>query len=307
MSLFAFLAALALAYYRPLPQEDWLQRLFAFYSDWLERNFNDGQARHGMIACMLAVMVPVLIVLAAYIALSAINPLFGLLCGVLVLYVTLRFGRFGSPAESIANALRDQNLARARTDLATWQACESGTFSEKEIARVGIEATLRHAHHDLLAPMFWFVLIGSFVGPAGALLYRLAYLLKNAWGEQQGDFGRFAQRLFDWLDWLPARFTASGFAVVGDFEDAVFCWRTQAASWPNEAIGIILASGAGALGVRLGEPLNFNGVIQYRSELGLGDEADADYLRSAVGLVWRVLVLMGVLLLLLTFAHWLGN
>ncbi len=303
MSLFTLLAALALAYYRPMPREDWLRHLFTPYANWLERNFNDGQARHGMIAALLAVVLPVLLIAAACIALNEINPLFGLVFSIAVLYVTLRFGRFGGPAESIAKALGAGNSEGARAELATWQACQTDHYSDQEVARVGIEATLRHAHHDLFAPLFWFLLLG----PAGALLYRLSYLLKHAWGERPDDFRRIALRAFDWLDWLPARFTASSFAVVGDFEDAVYCWRTQAASWPNEAIGIILASGAGALGVKLGEPLTCNGILQYRPELGLGDPADADYLRSAVGLVWRVLVLMSGLLLLLTFAHWLGN
>lgn len=303
MSLFALLAALALAYYRPLPREDWLRFLFKPYAAWLERNFNDGQARHGAIAALLAVIVPVLVVAVAYLALNEANPLFGMLGAIAVLYLTLRFGRFGSPAERIANALREQNLEGARAELAIWQTCQTDNYTDREVARVGIEATLRHAHHDLFAPLFWFLLFG----PAGALLYRLSYLLKNAWGEQHQDFRRFSQRMFDWLDWLPARFTAASFAIMGDFEDAIYCWRTQASSWPGEAVGIILASGAGALGVRLGEPLSCNGVLQYRPELGLGDVADADYLRSAVGLVWRVLVLITGLLLLLTFAHWLGN
>jgi len=303
LSLFALLAALALAYYRPLPRADWLRRIFAPYAGWLERNFNDGQAQHGVIAGLLGVLVPTLLIAAAYVALLELNPLLGLLFGVGVLYITLRFGRFGSPAEAIATSLREKNLEGARAELATWQAFETGSYSENEVARVGIEATLRHAHHDLFAPLLWFLLLG----PAGALLYRLSYLLKNAWSGQNEDFRHFAQRLFDWLNWLPARFTASSFAVVGDFEDAVYCWRTQAASWPDEAIGIILASGAGALGVRLGEPLSTYGALEYRPDLGLGDEADGDYLSSAVGLVWRVLVLMAGLLLLLTFAHWLGN
>lgn len=303
MSLFALLAALALAYYRPMPRVDWLNRLFAPCAGWLERNFNDGQARHGAIAALIGVLVPVLVVAAAYLALCELNVLFGLVFATGVMYITLRFGRFGDPAERIANALRDSNLEGARAELATWQACNADAYTEREVARVGIEATLRHSHHDLFAPLFWFVLLG----PAGALLYRLAYLLKNAWAKQHPEFRRFSQQLFDWVDWLPARFTAGSFAVVGDFEDAVYCWRTQAAAWSDEAVGIILASGAGALGVKLGEPLTCNGVLQFRPELGLGDEADADYLRSAVGLVWRVLVLMGGLLLLLTFAHWLGN
>lgn len=303
MSLFALLSALALAYYRPLPREDWLRHLFLPYAAWLESNFNDGQARHGMIAALLAVLIPAFSVAVAYVILDETNSLFGLLCAIAILYLTLRFARFGSTAERIANALREQNLEGARAELAIWQTCKTDSYTDREVARVGIEATLRHAHHDLFAPLFWFLLLG----PAGALAYRLSYLLKYAWSEKHHDFRRFSQRLFDFLDWLPARFTAVSFAVMGDFEDAIYCWRTQASGWPDEAVGIILASGAGALGVRLGEPLSCNGVLQYRPELGLGDTADADYLRSTVGLVWRVLVLMAGLLLLLTFAHWLGN
>lgn len=303
MSLIALLAALALAYYRPMPRMDWLNRLFAPYANWLERNFNDGQARHGLIAGLLGVLLPVIVIAALYLFLDHLNALFGLLFATGVLYITLRFGRFGDPAERIANALSENNLDGARAELAIWQACQTDTYTEREVARVGIEATLRHSHHDLFAPLFWFVLLG----PAGALCYRLAYLLKHAWSGQHQDFRQFSQRMFDFVDWLPARFTAGSFAVVGDFEDAVYCWRTQASAWSDQAVGIILASGAGALGVKLGEPLNCNGVLQFRPELGLGDSADADYLRSAVGLVWRVLVLMSGLVLLLTFAHWLGN
>ena len=117
----------------------------------------------------------------------------------------------------------------------------------------------------------------------------------------------WVRQMFDWLDWLPARVTAACFAVVGDFEDAVYCWRTQAEAWSDKALGIVLASGAGALGVKLGEPLQVDGVLVYRPELGMGDEPDADYLQGAVALVWRVLVLMVSLFMLMTFAHWLGN
>ena len=303
MSLLALLAALALAYYRPLPRLDWLHRLFAPYAGWLERNFNDGQARHGMIAALLGVLLPVIVVGALYLFLSHLNVVFGVLFSAAVLYIALRFGRFGEPSERIANALKEGNLDGARAELALWQGCQTDTFTDRDVARIGIEATLRHAHHDLFAPLFWFVLLG----PAGAVLYRLAYLLCQAWRDQDHAFREFSQRLFDWIDWLPARFSAASFAVVGDFEDAVYCWRTQASLWSDRAIGILLASGAGALGVKLGDPINCNGVVQYRPELGLGDAPDADYLMSAVGLVWRVLVLMGSLLLLLTFAHWLGN
>ena len=70
--------------------------------------------------------------------------------------------------------------------------------------------------------------------------------------------------------------------------------------------GIILASGAGALGVCLGDSLREAGGRHYRPELGVGEEADIDFLQSAIGLFWRTLVLWLVLLLLLEIAGWAG-
>ena len=46
------------------------------------------------------------------------------------------------------------------------------------------------------------------------------------------------------------------------------------------------------------------GEPELRPEMGLGEEPDADLLPSAVGLVWRALVLWLLLILLLTFAYW---
>ena len=120
--------------------------------------------------------------------------------------------------------------------------------------------------------------------------------------EPPGRFGEFARRAFYALDWLPARFSAASFAIVGDFEDAIYCWRTQAARWPDPLLGIVLAAGAGALGVRLGLPIARGGVVEDRPELGLGEEADTPFLDSTVGLIWRALVLWLALLLVVSIA-----
>jgi adenosylcobinamide-phosphate synthase len=110
------------------------------------------------------------------------------------------------------------------------------------------------------------------------------------------------------LDWIPVRLTALSFAVVGDFEDAVACWRTQASRWAQQdggmAIGILLASGGGALGIQLGGMLpTLTGDPDVRPDLGIGDPVEPDVLPSAVGLAWRALVLWLLLILLLTLAN----
>ena len=46
--------------------------------------------------------------------------------------------------------------------------------------------------------------------------------------------------------------------------------------------------------------------MQFRPELGLGDEADVDYMQSTVGLIWRALVLWMFLVFVVTVAHSLG-
>jgi adenosylcobinamide-phosphate synthase len=303
MSFLVLIAALLLAHYRPLPLAFDVMRWHGPYARLLERNLNDGHARHGAIAWVLSAFLPALLFGVAYwllkhFALSLAAPL-----AMLVLYLLLDFRGFGVTAEAIASDLKNDNLPGARARVSLTLGLNAEPFGVPEISRVTIEHTLTRAHYALFAPAFWFILLG----PAGALLYRLAQSTKQAWAGQETDFTRVSHRVFYWLDWLPSRFTAIGFAVVGDFEDALFCWRTQAAQWKDEAIGIMLASGAGALGVRLGEPLPLNGTMEYRPELGLGDPADADYVMSTAGLIWRTLVLMLALMLLMTFANWLGS
>jgi len=117
--------------------------------------------------------------------------------------------------------------------------------------------------------LLWYVLLP---GPSGAILYRLAAFLAARW-QGLGSFGRFAQQAFYVLDWPAVRLTAAAFAVVGDFEDAVYCWRTQAPSWPEPNAGIVLAAGAGAMGVRLGMPVQEVDGMHPRPELGISEPA----------------------------------
>lgn len=307
MSLFSLIAALLLEHFRPLGGRNPVTLLFTRYANYLERHFNAGQNVQGMVAWLLAVLLPTLLIGGVYGALYLLNPLLAWALGAAVLYVVLSPKHFGSQADRVAAALRSGDLAEARRLLAQWHGRPADEFGAGEIARVAIEQALACAHKNLFGVIFWFAVLG----PAGAVLYRLSQLLSQKWGgldqHEFGEFGNFSARVFDLMDWAPLRLTAISFAVVGDFEDAVYCWRSQAPAWAQPGIGIVLASGAGALGVKLGEPLSYGGNIEFRPELGLGDEADADYLDSAVSLVWRAAVLWLVLFLLLTIAGWVGG
>ena len=61
-----------------------------------------------------------------------------------------------------------------------------------------------------------------------------------------------ARQVWHVVDWLPARITAIGFAVVGSFEDAIDSWRGYERGTVVNNDGVILASTAGAINLRLG-------------------------------------------------------
>lgn len=308
MTLFSLIAAFLLEQLRPLnfaaAVVDPLSRLAGF----LESKFNAGEHRHGMIAWLATVVPLVCLSLVVYYALYSVQPLLALAWNVAILYLTMGFRHQSHFFTDIHAALQEKDLERARSLVAQWRGHGAELASSNDIARLAIEQALVGSHRHVFAVVFWFVVLP---GPSGALLYRLADFFAARWGERTepefGAFGEFARRAFALIDWLPARVTAAAFAIVGDFEDAVYCWRTQAGRWTDSASGILLASGAGALGVRLGMPVYESGEITERPEIGLGEEADVDFMQSTIGLVWRTLVLCLLLLTLLGIASWVGH
>lgn len=303
MSVVAIISALLLEQWRPLVERKNYHALLARWANWLENTFNAGESRHGRIAWMVAIAPPVLGALALYYFLFWLHPLFALAFNIAALYVTLGFRQFSHYFTAIQLELKAGDLDQARTLIGTWRGESAQHRTKEEIVRLAIEEALAASHQHVFAVLFWFTVLP---GPSGAILYRLAGFLARRWGTQ-GAFGLFATRVHAAMEWPAVRLTAIAFAIVGDFEDAIYCWRTQAAAWADANLGIVLAAGAGAMGVRLGMPLaEGDGTVQPRPDLGLGDSAEADFLDSTVGLLWRSLVLWVFVLALLTMARIFG-
>jgi len=304
MSILSIIIALLIEQLRPLRVElvnDWLEA----WSRHLETRFNAGEHRHGVAAWTVGAALPGLLTLIVYLVAYRANWLLALLLGIGVLYLTVGFRQFSHHFTDIHIALRAGEVQQARRLLAAWTGMNTDRLGSGEVARLAIERALLASHRHVFGPLFWFTLLG----PAGAMLYRLSMHFGTAWDRadaNDGRFGEFSRRAFEIIDWLPVRVTATCFAIVGDFEDAVFCWRSQASQWPVEADGILLSSGAGALGVRLGMPIGNEELSVDRPELGTGNDADPDFMQSAIGLVWRTLVMALLLLTLLGIASWAG-
>jgi adenosylcobinamide-phosphate synthase len=308
MTFATLLIALLLDRARPLPDTTAPLEWFRRYADRLSDDLNAGKPVHGTVGWLAAVCPWVLVALVVFYVLYYLNPVLGWLWSLLVLYVCLGFRNITQALKDIYAALHASDLEKARELLAKWCGASASEYGETEIAKVAVETALARAQRELFGVVFWFIVLP---GPAGAVLYRLAGELEIRWGRRREEafepFGRFARRAFVVLDWIPTRLAAIGFAIAGNFEDAVSSWRGQAPAWPEPELGILLASGAGAMNVQLGGALPRGTGVDLRPDLGEGNLADAEHLQSTIYLLWRTLIVWLFLLLLITLARWVGG
>jgi adenosylcobinamide-phosphate synthase len=329
MNFFAVLFALLIEQLKPLPQGNIVHDALTGWMRWTGRNFDAGRDHHAWVVWCVTVLLPALLVFAVYAAIARISLAAALVWNVAVLYLTLGFRQFSHYFTDIRAALQRGDETEARRLLSEWRHLDASELPRTELLRHMIEHSLLAAHRHVFGVFFWFVLLSTIgLGPAGAVLYRMAEYASRYWAFKSRAIDaplnerlmQLSQQLFNMLDHVPARMTAFGFAVVGNFEEAINCWRRDAGLWryPNE--GIILAAAAGAVGVQLGGSAA-PGVTPDRSktfEAGASPDAvgaegstpglppELAHLRSIVGLVWRSVVLWMLLLALLSLANLVG-
>jgi cobalamin biosynthesis protein CobD/CbiB len=286
LSILALIAALVGQHVRPPGGR---QPLLAFYGRMClsaAKRLNAGDRNSWILAWVAlvgALLVPVALV---SVLAAAMHPVVLWLLEVAFLYGTLRFFSTTANLGGIERALRNGDIAAAASLLGLWRAEPLESDDPVAVARQAAEHGLREGHQGTFGPLFWYLVLP---GPLGLVLYPLALRAALSWehlveGDER-DFGWFAARAFHVIDWVPQRVSAFIFAVAGNFEDALYCWRSQAASWSRPEEGIVVASGAGALGVRLGE-------------VGAGEAPREDSLASLEGMLWRVLVVWLIVFLL---------
>jgi adenosylcobinamide-phosphate synthase len=317
MTLFSILIALVLEQFRPLRRDNVIYGWVIALAARVEQSFNAGRAEHGRLGWIVMMSLLVLPTLMICWLLGAFSVIAQLAWTILIVYLTLGFRHYSHYFSAIQIALNESNLPEARRLLAEWIRSDTSDMDATEIVRIAVERALMTTHQHVFGVFFWLLLP---IGPAGAVLYRVAEYLSRGWNQPEHlkdePFGHFARRAFQIIDWVPARLTASAFAIVGNFEDAVYAWRNFAHRWRNESEGIILASGSGAMGVRLGTPAEYApdmpgvdiAALESNPDVEIlpGDEPSLRALQSTVGLIWRALLLWILLLLMVSVANWLG-
>jgi adenosylcobinamide-phosphate synthase len=321
MTFFAILLALLVEQVRPLAFDNAVHSGLRGWSRWARRSLDTGQPRQGAVAWAIAVLGPAALAAAVHWLLWQFSVLLAFVWMVVVLYHTVGFRQFSHHFTGIRDALEAGDEAGARQALARWQRVEVSQIARDELLRHAIEHSVLAAHRHVFGVLVWFLVLALLgLGPAGAVLYRLAEYLSRNWqprpdGTPSAHLQRAAAAAWHWVDYVPVRVTALAFAVVGNFEDAVASWRQDASRFPNPNDGVVLAATAGAINVLLGgralgdlvalpAPGAPAGAPVDDAALSTdGREPQLAHLGSVVGLVWRSVVMWMLLLALLTLAR----
>ena len=287
---------------------------------------------HAWLVWGFSVVLPALAAAAVHFALASTSLLLALAFNVAVLYLTLGFRQFSHFFTDIREALERGHETRARELLAQWRDLQTSDLPRTELLRHVMEHALLQAHRHVFGVFFSFVVLSALgLGPAGAVLYRMAASLRDQAlrSGRPGDgvavnerLQELSRRAFEIIDAIPARLTAFGFAVVGNFEEAVNGWRRDASLWEHPQEGIVLAAAAGAVGVQLGgapapsrsgagaaadAPGQATGEEGASSGSTSGSPAQLAHLQSMAALVWRCVVLWLLIVALLSLANVLGQ
>ncbi len=324
MGFVSILVALLIEQARPLSRSNPVHVLARGWVRWVGHSFDAGKSQHAVLAWSVGVLLPASAVTAVYWAmLAGIGWPAAVLWNIVVLYGTLGFRQFSHHFTDIRNALESGDTEQARNLLARWRQVDVAGLPRSEIVRQVVEHSVIAAHRHVFGVLTWFSILSALgLGPAGAVFYRLGEFVPRYWrikGEVlehpvSKPLQTMAARSWYVIDWLPARVTAMGFAVVGSFEEAIESWRNCAQQGLTGNDGIILAATAGAINLRMGDAAMGGVQGQDVGDPGnnptgapsVGQQPEVGHLRTVVGLVWRTVLMWMTLLALLTLARLLG-
>lgn len=225
------------------------------------------------ISTVLLVLMTVMVIVTGLLFIGGtIHPIGYFIVSLLCLYIAISPRCLAEAGIEIANLLRKQDISEARRKVGWIVGRKTSELDESEITRATIETVAENTVDGIISPLFWFVLLG----PWGAIGYRAINTMDSMLGyknERYLYFGRFAARLDDVVNYIPARITCVLFVIASflcgkDWKHAIRIATRDAHKHPSPNGGYAEAPVAGALHIRLGGQNVYHDKVTFRAYMG---------------------------------------
>ncbi|MCL2151112.1 MAG: adenosylcobinamide-phosphate synthase CbiB [Coriobacteriia bacterium] len=273
----------------------------------LHKNSGDktpaGQFLAGMLLSLLIIAASFGLVLLACRLLYGLNLWAGLVAEAVICYFLIAAKSLKTESMKVYHALVAGDIEQARHWLSYIVGRDTAELDSTAVAQAAVETVAENLSDGVIAPLL-FIMIGG--APLG-LAYKAINTLDSMIGYRNDDFmyfGRFAARLDDVVNFIPARLAGLLMVVGARFigassKDALRIFRRDRNNHLSPNSAQTEAACAGALGLQLGGDHYYHGELV--SKPTIGDAlaiAQPEHIAAANRLMYAATILMGLLMLI---------
>ncbi|MDR1257686.1 MAG: adenosylcobinamide-phosphate synthase CbiB [Tannerellaceae bacterium] len=256
---------------RILGDPEWLPHPVAGFGRviaWGEEQLNRGRLRvvKGGLLALVLVGLSFLSVYFALRWLGAINA--GLAAGLssVIVFYCLAGKTLITEVKEVFAAL-DSSVEEGRRQVGRIVGRDVSALDARQIRTAALETLSENLSDGVVAPLFWYMLLGA----PGMFAYKMVNTLDSMIGyktERCRLFGRWAARIDDVANFIPARLTAA-FMILLSGRPSLFCFvRRYARSHASPNAGYPESALAGVLDCRFGGPSSYFGELVCKPYIG---------------------------------------
>lgn len=254
--------------------------LFGKAIAWCEHRFNKGSCRRLKGVLCAATLIVATFLLAAWLLSAIGNVWINVAVQAILIFYCLAGTTLVREVRQVFLAV-DESLEKGRERVGRIVGRDTSCLSAQEIRTAALETLAENLSDGVIAPLFWYVLLGV----PGMLAYKMVNTLDSMVGyrnERYRDFGCAAARIDDVANFIPARITAFLMVIAAGKPGLLkFVWKNGSKHLsPNS--GYPEAALAGILECRFGGPHDYFGESVYKPHIGTNPRplTTADMLRS---------------------------
>ncbi|MBM3118659.1 MAG: cobalamin biosynthesis protein [Chloroflexi bacterium] len=272
----------------------WLGKLISLEMKLAPQTGKVSQLAYGaiMVFVTLGLIILPIYFLLAY--LKEINPVIYIVVAGLLLKYSFSLRGLRQAVNAVKRSLARNNLAAARTSLKALVSRDTANLSQSQMISATVESAAENSSDSFVAPIFYFLIFGV----PGAIAYRIINTFDAMVG-YHGKFeylGKFAARLDDAVNFLPARIT--GIIIV---LAALMCKKNMSQAWhimlrdhkrtesPNA--GWTMSAIAGALGIQL-EKVGHYKLGDNHNPLSLDTINASQQMMITVAIIWSLVFIL---------------
>ena len=232
-----------------------------------------------------------------------------ILLNIIILYWAIGHQSLREHVHRILEPCLAGDLDASRHHLSMVVSRNTEQLDQQQVIQATIETVLENGSDAIFAPLFWFFLLEVTLnlGAVAVVIYRLSNTLDAMWGyrsQRFNYFGRFAARLDDVLNYLPARLVSLSYAILGNTRLAIDCWQKQSPMLNSPNAGPVMAAGAGSLNVRLGGPTYYYGTYTQKPYFGSQKAVQVNDIERSLTLIRSTIIFWCFAMLIISIALW---